>query len=259
MSRPSHLSLFSRLSLLVISLMSSSVISLSSCRRPPPDLSSPEVLLGHTDRHLTEASPRLLPEVSDALQRMAQDAKRSGFKLKVVSGYRSYSSQRSIWNRKYQRYTDEGLSPSEVIARITMYSTIPGTSRHHWGTEIDLIDETPHVEGDVLLAEHFHDGGPYEALRVWLEQNAARYGFHRAYTAHPERGGFSYEPWHYSYAPRAREMYQAYLQLDLTALLTGDGSLLGSAHLNREALDIYREVHIKGINPTLGSRPEDVE
>jgi hypothetical protein len=54
-------------------------------------------------------------------------------------------------------------------------------------------------------------------------------------------------------------MYQAYLQLDLTALLTGDGSLLGSAHLNREVLNIYREVHIKGINPTLRSRSEEVE
>ena len=63
-----------------------------------------------------------------------------------------------------------GLSPEENIQKIIEYSTLPGTSRHHWGTEIDIIDGTIQSQGDVLLAEKFHEGGlmnaPYLAKKM---------------------------------------------------------------------------------------------
>ena len=60
--------------------------------------------------------------------------------------------------------------PEAAIEKIIEYSTLPGTSRHHWGTDIDLVLGDIEVEGDLLLEEHFHQGGPYEKLRLWMEK-----------------------------------------------------------------------------------------
>ena len=69
------------------------------------------------------------------------------------------------------------MTNEKAIAKIIEYSTLPGTSRHHWGTEIDIIDAGPPAEGDVLVSQKFHDQGPYDALRAWMETYAHDYGF----------------------------------------------------------------------------------
>ena len=117
----------------------------------------------------------------------------------MVSGFRSYERQRAIWNGKYKANRQAGLSPEENIQKIIEYSTLPGTSRHHWGTEIDIIDGTVQSQGDVLLTEKFHEGGPYEPLRVWLEENTPLDLFVRIQT-NSNAAGFNCEPWHYGYA-----------------------------------------------------------
>ena len=35
---------------------------------------------------------------------------------------------------------DFSLEPKKAISEIIRFSTVPGTSRHHWGTDIDIID-----------------------------------------------------------------------------------------------------------------------
>ena len=42
------------------------------------------------------------------------------------------------------------LKPDEAINEIIRFSTLPGTSRHHWGTEIDIIDEEFNINPDPL-------------------------------------------------------------------------------------------------------------
>ena len=94
----------------------------------------------------------------------------AGHDIEIVSAYRSYNRQRDIWNRKYLSNEIKGFSPVENINKIIEYSTLPGTSRHHWGTDIDIIDGSVTKDGDVFLTEKFHGDVPYSELRVWLEE-----------------------------------------------------------------------------------------
>ncbi len=211
---------------------------------------SKEILLGQGAPNLSRTENPLLKPVQKAFNRMAAAAKKENITLKVVSGYRSFDRQTAIWNRKYKTNTAAGLEPIDNIKKIIAYSTLPGTSRHHWGTEIDIIDAGPKAEGDVLVTAKFEQGGPYGKLFQWMKKNAANYGFILPYTATPNRKGFSYEPWHYSYAPISKPMLEAYLKLDLIAVLKGS-EVLGNEHFDAAFINTYIEENIKGINPKL--------
>ena len=219
------------------------------CAQSSPSFET-EQLLGKKEISLTGDDYQLLPQAATAFEQMKVAAKKEGLEIKVVSSFRSYQRQRAIWNRKYKANAKAGLSPQKNIQKIIEYSTIPGTSRHHWGTEIDIIDGAIPPEGDVLLTRKFHNSGPYEPLRKWLEAHAQDYGFYCTYPNDSERPGFSYEPWHYSYAPLSQPLYKAYLKLDLQEALS-DLDLDGSKYLDQTFLMSYRESHIKGINPVL--------
>tara|TARA_B100001778_G_scaffold114795_1_gene94139 strand:- start:420 stop:1145 length:726 start_codon:yes stop_codon:yes gene_type:complete len=207
-------------------------------------------LLGQGDSKLNITSNGLLPEVSDAFEKMKIAALNAGHDIEIVSAYRSYNRQRDIWNRKYLSNEIKGFSPVENINKIIEYSTLPGTSRHHWGTDIDIIDGSVTKDGDVLLTEKFHGDGPYSELRVWLEENASKFGFLRPYSNNIERKGFNYEPWHYSYAPIAIPMLKAYLKLDLNRLLVPE-NLKGSQYITPSFIKKYIEENILGISSDL--------
>ena len=211
---------------------------------------SPEVLLGKNNPYLVGEHYQLHKEAFAALEKMKAAAAKEGIQIKVVSAFRSYDRQRAIWNRKYVRNAAEGLSPAANRQKIITYSTLPGTSRHHWGTDIDIIDGNTPVDGDVLLAKHFHHGGPFERLRLWLEAHAATFGFYCAYPNTPNRTGFNYEPWHYSYRPLARTYFRAYKNLPLQEVLK-DSLLKGYQDMDKAFLNAYRKTHINGIAKAL--------
>ena len=177
-------------------------------------------------------------------------AKKDSIDLKVVSSFRSYAAQKRIWNRKFKHFTKEGLTGPEAIKKIIEYSTLPGTSRHHWGTEVDLIDGSKKVEGDVLLEEHFHKG-LYQKLYRWLQKNANRYGFEIVYTKDSLRKGFFYEPWHYSYAPLSKEFLKGYREKELIYRIKQDSTLLGKEFISPEFIESYYRKNVLGINPLL--------
>ncbi|MGB1450119.1 MAG: D-alanyl-D-alanine carboxypeptidase family protein, partial [Marinirhabdus sp.] len=126
-----------------------------------------------------------------------------------------------------------------------------GTSRHHWGTDIDIIDGgvAPRPE-NVLRPGLFHGEGPFCKLKTWLDKNAETFGFFEVYTNNANRKGFKYEPWHYSYAPVSKPMLKAYKKLDIKEILTGE-KIKGAAHFTEEFIEMYRTEHILGINPNL--------
>jgi LAS superfamily LD-carboxypeptidase LdcB len=192
----------------------------------------------------------LLPEVKKAYLAMKKAAKVEGIELRLVSGFRSYHAQRGIWNRKYTAYTKAGLSPEESIQKIIKYSTLPGTSRHHWGTDVDLIDAVPKVAGDVLLSNNFEKGA-YRKLHAWLQAHAAKYGFTMVYTNDPNRKGFEYEPWHYSYAPLAIPFLKKYVKDKLIEKIQKDPKLLGNSFLTENFLKSYFESHVLGVKKEL--------
>lgn len=209
-----------------------------------------DLLLGKKDIPPSAEGYTLLNEVALAFQKMQTAAIKDGIEIKVVSSFRSYASQKRIWNKKYQRFTDEGLSGPEAISKIIEYSTLPGTSRHHWGTDIDIIEGNKKVEGDVLLEKHFHEG-QYHELRLWLEANAMSFGFDLVYTKDSLRTGFFYEPWHYSYAPLSKRFLSIYQSQKLINRIKKDSTLLGNEFITAEFLNDYYRDNVLGINPKL--------
>lgn len=160
----------------------------------------------------------LLPEAGRALSRLRQRAKKAGFKLCVASGYRSYQRQLAIFNAKAsgQRVIrDErghvlepaSLTDQALLAAILRFSALPGTSRHHWGTDIDVWDSAA-VRADYSLKltnDEYATGGVFCALSEWLDERIVAddaEGFFRPYSR--DLGGVAPEPWHLSYRAGAR-------------------------------------------------------
>lgn len=206
-------------------------------------------LMGRADIPLFGHS-NLRKEASEAFDDMSNAAKKLGIQITPVSSFRSYQRQEQIWNRKYDRFTTQGLSPVKAIEKIIEYSTIPGTSRHHWGTDVDVIQGGKPKQNDSLLARHFDQGGVFRELKIWLDENKKEYGFYEVYTNNPERKGFKYEPWHLSYKPLSYAMLQEYREIDLKAFLQ-KVKLKGSEHFTDEFVMRYRKENVLDINPEL--------
>ena len=119
-------------------------------------------LLGINESHLMQMeSHQLTPNTANAFCSMQDAAQQDGIDLQLVSAYRSFARQQQIFEDKYHRYTAEGLTPDQAIQRILEYSTIPGTSRHHWGTDIDITDGNATNQKRVLVPGKFHNNGPF--------------------------------------------------------------------------------------------------
>jgi len=211
---------------------------------------SEKELMGMVKIPLIDKEIRLRKEPGEHFLLMKKDASKAGFDIGVVSGFRSYEDQKLIWIRKYKKYLSQGFSLKETIKKIIEYSTIPGTSRHHWGTDMDIIDANKPMPSDPLEAKHFQKGGIYADFKQWLEENANRYGFYEVYTNNPQRKGFKYEPWHFSYYPLAKIMLKEYLKIDIKTVLQ-KYKLDGSRYLTESFIEQYKKENILGINKKL--------
>ncbi|SFW68403.1 M15 family metallopeptidase [Cellulophaga fucicola] len=208
-------------------------------------------LMGQADIELYGKDINLRKEAYEAFKKMKVAAYSAGIDLKIVSSYRNFRRQEGIWERKYIKYTDnQNLKPLDAIEKIIEYSTIPGTSRHHWGTDIDIIDGYQKTNGDVLVPSKFEEGGPFKELKKWMDENANDFGFHLVYTNDKKRRGFKYEPWHYSYAPISKPMLEQFRGKNIMRLIQ-EQELLGSEHFTAGFLRSYIVNNILDINPDL--------
>lgn len=164
---------------------------------------------------------------------LREAAAHEGIELRVASGFRSYERQLSIWNAKAQGLRPvldevgrplnlDRLSEKEQVYAILRWSALPGASRHHWGTDLDIYDGAAIDSGYELqlTCEEYGEGGPFERLQTWLSgliENGRAYGFVQVYGV--DRGGVAPEPWHISYAPLAREYQQCFTKEQLESLV----------------------------------------
>ena len=210
------------------------------------------ILTGMDEQNIVGSSyaSRMHKDVISSFLSMQQAAAADGIAISPVSAFRSYQRQQEIFEGKYERFLADGMTPEAAVAKIIEYSTIPGTSRHHWGTELDLIDAAVDQPQSSLEAKNYHGNGPYCRLKEWMDAHAEDYGFYLVYTDNFHRKGFKYEPWHYSYAEVSIPLLKAYQELDLQAFFE-NSQLLGKELLTPAFLDRYRSEHILDINPAL--------
>lgn len=149
----------------------------------------------------------LRKETYESFKKMWEAAKADSITLTIVSATRNFYRQKAIWEAKWtgarkiengtnaaQKYPD----PKTRALKILEYSSMPGTSRHHWGTDVDLND----------LDNFTFEQGQGKKVYDWLQKHAHEYGFCQPYT---EKGqnrphGYNEEKWHWSYTPVSKQL-----------------------------------------------------
>jgi len=159
-------------------------------------------------------------ETAKALGQMALAASRDGIKIEVCSGYRDFSRQLKIWNDKAQgkrTVLDQDSQPvelkhksdKEILELIMLWSALPGTSRHHWGTDIDVYDANSIQLNQLqLVSSEYLSSGPCGNLHQWLIKHAGDFGFY--FPFQEGLSGVSAEPWHLSYYPVSSDILRVF-------------------------------------------------
>jgi LAS superfamily LD-carboxypeptidase LdcB len=201
-------------------------------------------------------------DVVQPFEQLRAAARGMGFDLTILSGFRDFDKQLSIWNRKATgqlavldsnaRPLDIAtLSPRELVFAILRWSALPGASRHHWGTDIDVYDLAAKPKGyEVeLIPAEVDPEGMFGPLHDWLDARMAAgkaFGFSRPYDR--DRNGIAPERWHLSYAPIASR-YADELTEDVLRQVIRDADMT----LKDVVLEHLDEIYVRFItntNPT---------
>lgn len=216
---------------------------------------SPEYLQGHIsptrDKSITEIGQKyaskkgmyMRVEAYEAFQMMHNKAKAEGINLKIISALRIFSHQKRIWEAKWtgaRKVDNQDLSktipdPAERALKILEYSSMPGTSRHHWGTDIDINN---------LNNSYFESGKGLKEYN-WLVENAAQFGFCQVYSpkGKDRQNGYEEEKWHWSFLPTARQFTHLYKTTFTNKTIGGFKGAEAAASIN------VIEKYVLGINP----------
>jgi LAS superfamily LD-carboxypeptidase LdcB len=219
-------------------------------------------LTGRSQAHVRELpEPRCLlhPQAAVALLAMRSAAAAADLDLMPVSGFRDFARQLAIWNAKFrgerplldrhgQPVERAGLNEVAIVGHILCWSALPGASRHHWGTEIDVVDgrQLQAQQRPDLLPADYQAGGRFAPLNAWLDTHAHRFGFYRPYDR--DRGGVQPEPWHLSFAPIA-QLALARLTLSVLSAALSGAALEGRATVLARLPQIYEQYVVAVATP----------
>ncbi len=132
----------------------------------------------------------------------------TGRDVYVVSGHRTYNYQANNFKRQVNGFLNQGYSQSEAERLAAEWVAVPGTSEHHLGLAVDIIDTQI---WDLVEEQEDLEG------QQWLMENSWKFGFILRY---PKDGkaatGINYEPWHYRYLGKelAKAVYDSGLTLE---------------------------------------------
>lgn len=203
-------------------------------------------------QHANRDNIYLLAEVYEAFKEMYRAAQNDGIRLIIWSGFRDFDHQKRIWNNKWNgvQMLEGNIRATEIsdeverITEILKFSAMPGTSRHHWGTDIDL---------NSLSNSYFRSG---QGLKIynWLLGNAANFGFHQPYTEFGENRSYGHmeEKWHWTYLPVSKKYLDSYLRtVNLEDLKGFEGDFLAKEVdvIKNYVMGIHREILDRSITP----------
>ena len=184
-------------------------------------------------------------EALASFKEMYEAAKAAGISLIIKSAARNFNYQKSIWEAKWSgaRTLSSGINaqtdikdPADRAKEIMKYSAMPGASRHHWGTDIDLN----------AFDNAYFSSGEGKVLYDWLLANASKYGYYQVYTPKgSERpSGYEEEKWHWTYKPISKYL-TAYAKATMKdSLLSGFSGSETASQLK------VTEQYILGIHPS---------
>lgn len=190
----------------------------------------------------------LLPEALEQYKKMIHEFERFSKanhpeykqKIFIVSSFRDFFLQKNIWEGKFtgtrkMRESVIGKSPEEIISLILEFSSAPGTSRHHWGTDMDL---------NSLQNSYFEKGGKGEIIYKWMTENAHKFGFCQPYNKLEQRNGKGYneEKWHWSYRPASSILVKKWEKAYKSGSIQATG-YLGADVLGETALTYVTSVN----------------
>ena len=151
---------------------------------------------------------RVAAECYTPLTEMLAACAAAGYSAEVCSGYRSIADQQALYEHKVDRVMEEGHLREDAERIAAMEVAYPGTSEHHTGLAVDIIDK------DYPVLDETQEQQP---AQQWLLENSWRYGFVLRYpTGKTHVTGIIYEPWHYRYVGEeiARLMYEQAICLE---------------------------------------------
>ena len=127
--------------------------------------------------------PGLDSNVKSKADEMFAAAKLEGFNLYIASGFRSYDTQKNLYNNYVKR---DGKTAADT------YSARPGASEHQSGLAFDVCDRNV----SACINSNFDS----TAQAKWLSENAYKYGFILRYPkGKTNETGYKYESWHFRY------------------------------------------------------------
>lgn len=123
---------------------------------------------------------------------LLQAAEEAGCHPTVISAYRPYDYQQTLFaNRVRRAETEEGLEGDEALERAAFWVALPGASEHQMGLALDIVDAG---------YSNLDEGQESTVTQQWLMEHCAEYGFILRYpTDKSAITGIGYEPWHYRY------------------------------------------------------------
>ncbi|WP_407444626.1 M15 family metallopeptidase [Fibrobacter sp.] len=155
------------------------------------------------------------------LNKLTESAKNSGFELRIESAYRPFEKQLSIWNRKARgelpllSATGEPMEvpkdEKELTYAILTWSALPGASRHHLGTDIDVVDGASCPEGYEVELTPAECSGMFAKFHQFLSNAIEKdesFGFNRVFVS--GRGKIRPEQWHIAHLPTSRKKLEKF-------------------------------------------------
>lgn len=178
----------------------------------------------------------LRKEAAEAFQKMHTAALKDGIKLKIISATRNFNYQKGIWEGKWKKSKYKNWKDLDKIKNILEYSSMPTSSRHHWGTDVDLNSLEP----------SYFNSGEGKKIFDWLTKNAKSFGFDQPYTDKSlGRTGYNEEKWHWSYSPLSIKYLKSYNE----QIKYSDISGFKGSDLAKDIQII--ELYVNGVSPSL--------
>lgn len=152
---------------------------------------------------------QLRKEANDQLDQLFQAAKEAGFSLRLGSGYRSYSYQKSLYSSYAQKI---GKAETDKV------SARPGYSEHQLGLAVDILGQDSTFD----FSRKFET----QPEAIWLKEHAPEYGFILRYPKGKESTtGYNFEPWHFRYLGKeiVKEIHDKSKELTLEEFFEVEG------------------------------------